>query len=105
MNKFDEALDIIRARGWCQNVLEDSEGHVCAFGALNVATNGTSHYSDWTGGEYHSRLTDVACTLFPDRIGGGAFASAADVNNHSQTTQEDVELMLKHASYEWDLAH
>jgi hypothetical protein len=39
-----EAAEIMSARGHCKNTLEDTAGHVCYHGALNIAMYGESAY-------------------------------------------------------------
>lgn len=102
MNIYDQALEVIRERGMCKLYMEDN-GHYCIYGALWVASGKAVR-----GDEF---LDAVAETLFPQRIRDGVNQpwwranAAATANNHPDTTQEDVELILKHASYEWELLH
>lgn len=111
MNIFDEALAIISARGICKGELEDSHGRVCIYGALRRANLNKPHPSYFSWDPFEARHMDqVALRLFPDRRedhlrGPGQNETAAAVNNHPNTTLEDVQLILKHASYEWDLQH
>lgn len=101
-NPFPRALEIIRRRGMAKDIQEDSKGRVCLYGALSLAAYGHTY-----NGVYpHREIMDgQAKFLFPDRYGYGWSDSAASVNNHPDTTQEDVELILKHSAYEWDLQY
>lgn len=94
MNDFDKALELLHERGWYQGMLESSDGRLCLVGTLDRATSGQWIPSEW------DMLIRVACQLFPKR---GADAPA--INDHKDTTLEDIELILKHASYEWEQQH
>lgn len=102
MNVFDRALEVIHERGMCKGMLEDEDGHVCLNGALNYALTGNSR--QWGNMRYYGFVKDVAQGLFPER-GCVGQTSPAPHNNHPDTTQEDVELILKHSAYEWDMLH
>jgi hypothetical protein len=104
MNVFEKALGIIQERGMTKYHLEDIYGRVCLYGALNLASTGrTLSTTDW---RFREHLDRVVHSLFPDRGTRTPFyGEAAYINNHLDTTQEDVELILKHAAYEWDLLH
>lgn len=66
-----KAADIIRERGWCQNTLEDDDGHVCAVNAIILA-----------GG-----LGSGASGLVRDFVGAG---SLVGWNNAPERTAEEV---------------
>lgn len=103
MNVFDQAHGVIHDRGMCKFELEDNDGHVCLNGALNVAFTGSATCWGVMAEQRAERahLCRVAHGLFPDRI-LNHYQEPSHVNNHPDTTQEDVELILKHAAYEWD---
>lgn len=37
-------IDVLNERGWCQHLLENSEGQVCIYGALNTVIGGSPAY-------------------------------------------------------------
>lgn len=102
MNDFDKALEIIRERGMCKNMLRDEEDRVCIYGALSLAVYSDKEcYPLCVAARNH--LDKTAYSLFPDR--SLHCKDAAAINDHPDTTLEDIELILKHASYEWELTH
>src|SRR5690242_4730200 len=111
MNVFDRAVEVLRRDGWTQNVATNEKGEHCLYGALVLASEHDLGTLWWDNLE---KFTDrVASELFPDRVTYKStpkhfcrdHSAGASVNNHWLTTQEDVELILKHASYEWELLH
>lgn len=94
-NPYVKALEIMQERGMCKGLQEDDEGHVCLVGAYSIAVCGEPYTC------FSTTLMDhVATDLFPNR---GPWAAA--VNNNPKTTQEDVELILKHCIGEWEIEH
>lgn len=97
MNTLQEALDIIRERGMCKKVQQDEQGRVCLHGALRIAQNGVG--CQGTPKEMNALYNSIQL-LFPNRLHkwiGPDSLGFASFNNHYDTTQEDLELALKHA--------
>ncbi len=75
----------------------------CAVGALEMAITGQV----WKGSARDSRIVDesdalwaTAKELFPDRCYG--LCSIMDFNDHSMTTQEDIELVFEKTAIKYD---
>lgn len=100
MNDFDKALDVIHEKGWIKGMLRDHYGHVCLVGSLDVVLKTYDLASRIPSGRAWSTLYNVCQSLYPER-GDMPYK----INDHPDTTLEDVELILKHASYEWEATH
>src|SRR5258708_3696687 len=113
MNEFDIAAEVLQTQGFCKFISEDKHGHVCVYGALTYKNAVMYNHDKYI--QMSEVLDRVACKLFPERavpfgdgtsstgnrLGRGAQKySAAHINNHPDTTMEDMLLVLKHASYE-----
>lgn len=107
----DRTLEVLDERGWFQGgLIHSSEGSVCIFGALHIATGSEAHYrghycigkknadgtwlSVWTeaGVEMSKRYTTAIKALFPGRP-----SHPANFNDDPLTTLEDVKLVIKRA--------
>lgn len=114
-NPFVKALEVMQERGMCKFTQEDAEGHVCVYGALSIALYGATCVGLMKQGgvrwdptyENNGPLMDsVAKRLFADDPDYRLYGSgAAGINNRPDSTQEDVELILKHCIAEWDELH
>lgn len=105
-NPFYRAHDIMSERGMCKNTLQDHQGRVCLFGAINYAEHETSSFDGYADMRRHTvdLLARAAVSLFPERgdietYGNGV---AAVINNHPDTEIEDCLLILKHAGALWE---
>lgn len=88
-----DGLDRLRERGWTQNRLCDmSTGAVCAVGALVNSTPANPHGEDCIY-EPFQLLDEVARDQYPDRSKYGV----VELNNHHDTTVEDVERVFEKA--------
>lgn len=88
------ALDTLNERGWCQGTMLDSEGRVCALGALSVAITKTWQLYETDLRIASSSALSVAEDVFEvdhpnDKI--------ARWNDAPSTTVEDVKLLIKRA--------
>jgi hypothetical protein len=89
----------LKQRGWCKNVLEDSGGRVCLYGALNVATYGAPY---WNSGLESATLNalrplrdKIYQTMQAEAGCGLEYASSAVIfNNAPETTFEDILAFL-----------
>lgn len=91
MNPYREMLDYIREHGWCKHLLENDNGQVCLFGA------GRNTYAP---SGYSILLSEIITTQFPDRV--DKESSVPAFNDHPDTTQADIELVLEKAAASWD---
>ena len=115
-NVFDRALDILREHGWCRGYLEDSRGRVCAGGAVRRAVRDITPlvFTKYTFEEREqifdaqAVLDQVATELWPE-IAAMETVSLQNqgvpiqgvftlVNDNPNTTQADIERMLRAAS-------
>lgn len=90
-------------RGWCQYALEDSDGNVCAVGAIYKAMTGDAclfGYEVWTP----ARTTAYkSCLKAITRVIGAPFDEVAhsrvvDFNNAEGRTQAEVVKVLRKAA-------
>lgn len=96
---FRDALDLLRKDGWCKNNLHQPTGERCAYGALLDVQEGRAF-------DLMCDLGDVASDLFPIRAGfisgfsgrGRMSGGALQVNNHPDTTFEDIEVIFEKAA-------
>lgn len=97
-----DGLDTLRDRGLGKWLLCDEEtGRVCARGAVLVGAILDPNF--WTLRQNplmmaaDELLCSVAIEQYPDRVEGWAPDAIALVNNHDDTTQEDVERIFEKA--------
>lgn len=91
-----KALDVLRERGLAKRALEDSAGHVCSHGALDVACFGKAEVRPLTRSQSRQAAAEILKAVvgeqWPDRPGG-----ILAFNNHPDTTQDDVERAFEKA--------
>lgn len=84
--KTSEALrksgDVLRERGWCQEVLETEDGRVCLRGATGLGGGGSPSATE------SSEVIDLVRTVI-DRDG-----DTVSWNDAAERTQADVEAVL-----------
>lgn len=106
MNVFGRALEILDAQGWTQNPVDTVGGAVCLGFALGDA-KATFEDADVVRGVIAERYPDrvTSAGWLPDKSAmGGSVKRPGDVvsipgfNDHPETTEEDVRLVLKLAS-------
>lgn len=96
-NPEREAIAVLAERGWCKRAFEDDAGRVCLGGAVNHTESvNVVGVIDWV-----NNLRSVIAEQFSDRtLTGGLFA----FNDHSDTTIDDVILVLEKAAIRRDEA-
>lgn len=98
-----DGLDTLRRRGWTQWDLCDSNGRVCARGALLDVTDTGTYWFEIeevlpdTQRQADDLLSRVAAEQYPDRVQSWMAEPIVAVNNHDDTTQEDVERIFEKA--------
>ena len=105
MNVFGRALEVLDAQGWTQNPVDAVGVAVCLGFALGDA-KATFEDSDMVRGVIAERYPDrlTSCGWLPDKSAMGIPMKPADrvslpgFNDHPDTTEEDVRLVLKLAS-------
>lgn len=105
-----DGLDILRERGWSKWLLcDEATGRVCARGAVLVGAQmpATLHSFRQSAplAEADRLLCQVSLDQYPDRSEGWAPDAIAYVNNHDDSTIEDIERIFEKAivrSYEMD---
>lgn len=80
------AADVIEERGHTKGVLQDREGRVCAFGALNVVVYGSADHS------YLQSSRDEAAHAVTRHLGlgSGYLGPLVNWNNAPERTQQEV---------------
>jgi hypothetical protein len=107
MNIYDLAAERLRGH-WIKGTLDDDDGNVCSLGALQVVTGGLTSPDYYASAE---RLSKIVVDGYPDRLTYDdddeqmGLHPVAQFNDHPDTTEEDVLLAFKQASYEYDEAH
>jgi hypothetical protein len=86
----------LERHGWCERGPYDSDGRICLVVAISqVLAAGADelplHCTESPGWHLNNMASEVAASLFPGR-GDHAY----EVNDHPDTTREDISLILKH---------
>lgn len=114
MNKLWEALVLVREGKMTKNIRSDGNGAHCALGFLEMAHYGEAFSLQFPimndGSEFakdREALGAVMSEIFPKRSRGMSFSdwagySVASVNNHPDTTKEDLELVFEKAAIRRD---
>lgn len=105
-----KAVKILDEKGWCQDTLENEQGNVCAFGAINTALQGQPVAGVMLMSEYHAltrRAAPVAEALnrhLPEDFSTFNIDSprsrVVDYNNARTTTVEDIKDLFKKTIYD-----
>lgn len=94
-SKVREALDLLRRDGWCKGKQEDERGRHCIVGAAHCVG---AYQEDFIA------LDAVAEQQYLDRVGSGLLVPAAALNDHPDTTFEDIERVMEKAALRLDEA-
>lgn len=86
-----KAAEIMSSKGHCKNTLEDAQGRVCLLGAVMLAQNGAM-LRRYPWDDAVDQILDCAEAVLADR---GKILSPITFNNLSETSAEDVILLLK----------
>jgi hypothetical protein len=86
---YENALDLLRLRGWCQGTSQDLSGRICLAHAVGVAAH-----------EYQRERGAWSLSVFDYSALYAAIGSSdiAGRNDDPSTSYEDVTLWLKHAA-------
>lgn len=95
-----DAAGVLRERGWCRWTVEDDEGHVCAFGALNVATAGMAMVRDYSPAQ--RAAVPVATFLGVRGNYDDALDKVVDWNNGTALDGEHVAQTFEKAAAAWE---
>lgn len=96
---FEEAVELLEQRGWCQGRVEDVNGALCAVGALGVAMTGHAHM-------FANRITSWQKAFFNQVVDEdfGRFVAGEDGcevpewnDRHGQTQQHVMDAMMGYA--------
>jgi hypothetical protein len=87
---YEDALQLLQQRGWCQGVGTDGAGHICLARALGIAAERYQREHGWENYDY-----SVLKNILDE---GNAFVLFTDYNDDPHTTFEDVTLWLKQAA-------
>jgi hypothetical protein len=107
LNVFDKMIVIIKKRGHTKGYWEDSKGRVCIVGALREALTGQPKATRaLTSGQLEtSNMLDKYLGGISEELFGvdrGYSESVQVFNEHPQTTQKEVEQLLREASSRYD---
>lgn len=80
-----EAAGVVNERGWCQDTVEDSQGRVCALGAINVVVMGNAHGQTVSELGMSMRYALMAVLGQP-----GTYCGIATHNNAAGRTQAEI---------------
>ncbi len=94
------AATIITRDGWYKNGEDNSPWAQCAGSAVMLAAEELYPDAEDSAGAVMSlmALSEAAHELFWDRAGVACTSAFISVNDHKDTTLEDVILMFKHAA-------
>lgn len=88
MNVYEEAIKVLDRTGWSKGEITGRAGTHCVAGAVLYVDYENPLYYGW---EWIGRLAK----FLPE-----GFSSVPDYNDHPDTTEEDIRLLLKRAAYE-----
>lgn len=97
-----KAADILERRGHCKAILEDGNGRVCAFGALNLADHGASDHGKNNMGYPEVLRTAV---LVQAHIGDYSHCLAEWNNQPERTKQEVIDAFRSFARVQAPVVH
>jgi hypothetical protein len=99
---FLRALKIIQERGWTQGYYEDYKGRVCVIGAIREVLTGKGKAERWLTPKQKELSTQLqhflgalSVEMYEDQ---GWVEDVQYFNEHPNTTQREVELLLREAS-------
>lgn len=103
----EKAIEVLDDRGWCQGMIQDEDGRVCALGALGHAMNFRGSIGIHTSTNYIMRglptpILEVMDYLAPKRAPGrwGLGSNIHWTNDDDETTVEDIkDLFMKTAKH------
>lgn len=99
-NVFVEAKRLIEEKGWYQGASHGPDGSLCATGALDRICIDAVFMMRVD--EIRGIADRIAAEQYPDRIVGRYPYPIINVNDHPDTTQEDIFRIFEKAAIEWD---
>lgn len=97
MSIFSDAADVIRERGWAQDVFEESGG-VCVWGALRVACHGHTDNCVFPTDTNHCGGAFMKAS---NAVGQNFVSGLPDWNDANDRTLDDVLRLLKELDEEY----
>lgn len=88
----ERAMKEIREKGWCKNSFRKETGEICLATAFHDACQSLGVSSVVYATTWYLQFVQTIGTLFPDRRAGLLLS----FNDHPDTTEEDILLVLKH---------
>lgn len=100
MNIFEQAIEEIEKRGWCQGGFESSNGSVCAAGALKAALGVKPTDSVFTLHPAHPAYLG-SLEVLAGVVGSPSVAAIAEWNDRLGRTEDEVLEALRKAGKVW----
>lgn len=104
-NFFDKAAKSLPGH-WCKDVYADGNGNYCAAGHMLLAMGYIPEQMTFDFVESSSEteairmINKIAAEMFPDRVRVAA-PFIADLNDHPDTTEEEIVSVLEKAAVAW----
>lgn len=92
---LEDAIVVLDERGHCKEVFEDSEGQVCAIGAIRHASYGSSYH---VNNEYYYNLAMAAEFALADVLDPTRRLGVPLWNDLESTTKQDVQDKMMEAA-------
>lgn len=103
-NPFTKALEGWDGDHWIKGALRERtpDGHMgyCALGRLDSIASETHSYS-WAA-DAVGVLENLSLEMFPERVGKFNYTSVPGVNNHPDTTWDDMVSWFEKAALRWE---
>ncbi len=92
-----QAAELLRTRGWAQGRAQDSQGRLCLWGAILVAT-ALQQDRLTVRDEAVSGVDRVVVEQYPERLGGSYAYAAIQFNDNPVTCLDEVLAVLDKAA-------
>lgn len=102
---LDQLIPLLEEKGWCKFLLIEPNGGMCILGGLNYLTSGGDALWPFNPPQEYEdaikALSTAAYDMFNSRVAIGDIPggrnSLASVNNHPDTTFNDMKLVISKA--------
>lgn len=103
MNPVREGIEILRGHHF-KGGYGDGHGNVCGFGALNKVVTGDAFQDmeDENSETLYNLMNQVAGEQFPERRCEGGIYHFVHFNDHDDTTEEDVIMVMDKVAVAYD---